>query len=77
MTTTDQSIREIVAEQLCTSPAEIADHDSLSQKHRMDSLDRVEIGLTVEHALKVELDDDVIFRFDTVWQLIEAVEATA
>jgi acyl carrier protein len=42
----------------------------------MDSLDRVEIGLTVEHVLKVELDDDVMFRFDTVWQLIEAVEAT-
>jgi acyl carrier protein len=76
MTTTDQSIREIVAEQLCVSPAEIADHDSLSQKHRMDSLDRVEIGLTVEHVLKVELDDDVMFRFDTIWQLIEAVEAT-
>jgi acyl carrier protein len=75
VTTTDQSIREIVAEQLCISPAEIADHDSLSQKHRMDSLDRVEIGLTVEHVLKVELDDDVMFRFDTVWQLIEAVEA--
>jgi acyl carrier protein len=74
MTTADQ-LRSIVAEQLCTSPAEIADHDSLSQKHRMDSLDRVEIGLTVEHVLKVELDDDVMFRFDTVWQLIEAVEA--
>jgi acyl carrier protein len=75
MTTTAQSIRDIVREQLCASPAEIADHDSLSQKHRMDSLDRVEIGLTVEHVLKVELDDDVMFRFDTVWQLIEAVEA--
>lgn len=75
MTTTAQRIREIVAEQLCVSPVEIADHDSLSQKHKMDSLDRVEIGLTVEHVLKVELDDDVMFRFDTVWQLIEAVEA--
>jgi acyl carrier protein len=77
MTTTAQSIREIVAEQLCVSPTEIADHDSLSQKHRMDSLDRVEIGLTVEHVLKVELDDNVMFRFDTVWQLIEVVEAVA
>ena len=73
MTTAAQSIREIVAEQLCTSPAAIADHDSLSQKHRMDSLDRVEIGLTVEHVLKVELDDDVMFRFDTVSQLVDVV----
>ena len=76
MTTTAQSIREIIAEQLCASPTEIADHDSLSQKHRMDSLDRVEIGLTVEHVLKVELDDDVMFRFDTIAALIEAVETT-
>lgn len=76
MTTTAQSIREIVAEQLCMSPAEISDHDSLSQKHKMDSLDRVEIGLTVEHVLKVELDDDVMFRFDTIAALIEAVETT-
>jgi len=75
MTTTAQSIREIVREQLCLSPGEVSDYDSLSQKHKMDSLDRVEIGLTVEHVLKVELDDDVMFRFDTTFQLIEAVEA--
>jgi len=76
MTTAAQQLREIIAEQLCVSPAEISDHDSLSQKHKMDSLDRVEIGLTVEHVLKVELDDDVMFSFDTTFQLIEAVEAT-
>jgi len=75
-TTLADQIRSIVAEQLCMPPAEIADHDSLSQKHRMDSLDRVEIGLTVEHVLKVELDDDVMFRFDTIAALIEAVETT-
>lgn len=77
MPTTAETIREIVADQLSLSPGEIADHDSLSQKHRMDSLDRVEIGLTIEHVLKVELDDDVMFRFDTIFQLIEAVEAIA
>jgi acyl carrier protein len=75
--TTAQQIREIVAEQLCMSYGMAADHESLSEKYRMDSLDRVEIGLTVEHALSVELDDDVLFRFDTTAQLIEAVEAAA
>jgi len=75
MTTTAQSIREIVAEQLCLG-CEAADHDSLSGQFGMDNLDRVEIIMAIEDDLGIELSDDLMDGFDTVWQLIEAVETT-
>lgn len=74
MTAADQ-IRGIVREQLCLSPGEASDHDSLSAKYQMDSLDQAEIILAIEDVLKIELD--ILLKFDTIAALIEAVEATA
>lgn len=74
MTAADQ-IRSIVREQLCLSPGEASDHDSLSAKYQMDSLDQAEIIIAIECELAIELD--ILLKFDTIWQLIEAVEAVA
>lgn len=66
---TSEVIRQIVIDQLGSIPA---NDDSLSQLHQMDSLDEAEIILTVEDALCIELD--LYFRFDTLFELIEAVK---
>lgn len=71
MATTAETIRAIVADQLFLS-VDISDHDSLSGLG-MDSLDMAEIVLAVEHDLGIDLD--LMMKFDTVFQLIEAVEA--
>lgn len=76
MSTVANQIRSIVRDQLCLSPGEASDHDSLRQ-YGMDSLDAAEIILTVEDALGIEIDDSVMFKFDTVSQLVEAVDAVA
>jgi len=72
MSTTAESIREIVREQLCLSPGEASDYESLKEKYQMDSLDMAEIILAVED-IGVELP--LTYEFDTIRQLIEAVEA--
>lgn len=73
--TVRSTLRSIVAEQLCISPDEASDHDSLSERYQMDSLDQAEIIIAIECDLAIELDLDL--SFDTVSQLIEAVEAVA
>lgn len=75
MITTETSIRGIVTEQLYLSPGEASDHDSLSAKYQMDGLDQAEIIIAIECELAIVLD--ILMKFDTIWQLIEAVEATA
>jgi acyl carrier protein len=73
MPTLADKIVEIVAEQLCFFCTDAAKHESLSDLYHMDSLDRAEIILAVECDLGIELPID--FSFDTISQLIEAVEA--
>lgn len=71
--TVRSTIRAIVAEQLCIPPDEASDHDSLSERYQMDSLDQAEIIMAIEDDLKIELD--LATEFDTTFQLVEAVEA--
>jgi acyl carrier protein len=74
MTTTASRIREIVAEQLCLDMGKVTEHESLTNAHGMDSLDRVEIVITLEDEFDIDIPDERMEKFDTVWQLIEVVE---
>lgn len=71
MKLTADSVREIVAEQLGFFLSEASDYDSLTENYGMDSLDMVEIVLAVED-MGIELP--LTYEFDTIRQLIEAVE---
>lgn len=75
MSTIEERIKPILAEQFCCEANEIDLSADLAEKYGADSLDQVELVMTVEDEFEIEIPDDDMFAIKTGQQLIDLVRA--
>ena len=67
-------IKEIVAEQLDLDPAKITMDSNIVEDLEADSLDVVDLVMSLEDAFGVEVPDEVIEGFKTVGDVVRYIE---
>lgn len=72
ITTIQATIYQVIAEQLCIPQSEITLDSNLSTLGA-DSLDMVELMLTLEDTFDIEIDEVELWGVETVQQVIELV----
>lgn len=68
-------LKEIIAEQLNIEGASIKPDTNLMKDLEADSLDAVEIIMTLEEEYDIEIPDEEAERFQTVEDIVKYVEA--
>lgn len=68
-----ERIKEIIAEQIGVKPSEI-EMDSTFEDLGVDSLDAIEITMSIEEQFEVEIPDEVIEKIVSVRELADYVE---
>lgn len=69
-----ERIRQIAAERLGTDPDRVQLHSRLVEDLGADSLDRVELLVTLEDELGIEVPDEVVEALNTVGDVVAFVE---
>jgi acyl carrier protein len=69
-----QRVREIVAEDLGVSVDRCADEARFDEDLNADSLDKVEMAMTIEDAFGMQINDEQLEPVKTVGQLVKFVE---
>jgi acyl carrier protein len=75
MPTIEERIKPILAAQFCKEIDEIDLSANIAEKYESDSLDLVEVTMTVEDEFGIEIPDDDMFAVKTGQQLIDLVRA--
>ena len=65
---------EIIAAELSVDESKITDESSLQDDLGADSLDGINIGLAIEDAFKIKVEDEVLQEFRTVKDIVGALE---
>lgn len=71
----EQRVKKIIAEQLGVNEAEIKNESSFVGDLGADSLDTVEVVMTLEEAFEFEIPDEEAEKITTVQQVIDYVSA--
>lgn len=67
-------VNKTLSELLMLDVDSILPEDNLKKDHGMDSLDAVEIVMTIEKEINVSVSDDVLQHMDTVADIYKMVE---
>jgi len=67
-------VKEVVVEQLGVDPAEVVAKANLFNDLGMDSLDNVELVMSIEEEFGIEIDDEAAAKFVTVNDITEHVK---
>lgn len=63
--TTEEKLRNIVADQLMVDTSDVTENSSLTEDLRADSLDLVELTMNVEEGFDIEIEDGDAERWKT------------
>ena len=74
---TFDKLRDIIAEQLDIAADEIAESTSLSEDLGADSLDIVEMMMSIEETFGIEIADEDAKEFKTIADVVAYIEARA
>ena len=69
-----QKVKSLIAEQLGMSPDEITETSDLINELNADSLDIVQMLISLENEFNVEFDDDEIKVIKTVGDVVKFIE---
>ncbi|MCC8074083.1 MAG: acyl carrier protein [Clostridiales bacterium] len=70
-----EKIKEILLEQFDIEEAEITNDSLLVEDLGADSLDAIDIVMSVEDEFKVEVPDEIIEKMETVGDIVSFVES--
>lgn len=71
---TIEKVKEIIAEQLCISAAEIKDDANVIEDLGADSLDIVELLMSFEDEFGVSIPDDKLEELKTIPQIVKIID---
>jgi acyl carrier protein len=77
MSSVEERVKKIVAEQLSTSEDQITNESSFVDDLGADSLDTVELVMALEEEFDLEIPDDEAEKITTVQQAIDHINAAA
>lgn len=77
MSSIEERVKKIVAEQLSTSEDEISNTSSFVDDLGADSLDTVELVMALEEEFNCEIPDDEAEKITTVQQAVDHINAAA
>ncbi len=77
MSTIEESVKKIVAEQLGVQEEEVTNSDSFVEDLGADSLDTVELVMALEEEFETEIPDEQAEKITTVQEAIDYVTAHA
>ena len=77
MSSVEERVKKIVAEQLSTSEDQISNEASFVDDLGADSLDTVELAMALEEEFDLEIPDDEAEKITTVQQAIDHINAAA
>lgn len=69
-----EKLKEILAEQLDIDPQEITKDSLLIEDLGADSLDAIDIVMSVEDEFKLEVPDEIIEKIETVGDMLNFIE---
>lgn len=69
-----EKVKELIADQLCISPDDIADDADIVHDLGADSLDVVEMLMTLEDEFGIKLKDDEVNKIRSVKAICEIIE---
>ncbi len=75
MSTID-TVKKIIAEQLCISTDDIKDDANILEDLGADSLDVVELLMTFEDEFNVSIPDDKLEELKTIPQIVKLIDET-
>ncbi len=70
-----EKVKELIAEQLCLSPDDIADDADIVDDLGADSLDVVEMLMLLEDNFSIKIPDDQVDKLRTVNDICKIIEA--
>ncbi len=70
-----EKVKELIADQLCISPDDIADDADIVVDLGADSLDVVEMLMTLEDEFGIKLKDDQVNKIRSVNAICEIIES--
>ncbi len=71
---TIETVKKIIAEQLCISTEDIKDDANIIEDLGADSLDVVELLMTFEDEFKVSIPDDKLEELKTIPQIVKVID---
>lgn len=75
MTTIEERIKPIIAEQFCVAVTEIDLAANIAERYSSDSLDLVELTMAIEDEFGLEVPDETMWEFKTGQQVVDYVRA--
>ena len=75
MSTIEEQVKNIVAEQLGVKEEEVKNESSFVDDLGADSLDTVELVMALEEEFEIEIPDEVAEKITTVQQAIDHIKA--
>ncbi|NLJ95010.1 MAG: acyl carrier protein [Clostridiaceae bacterium] len=69
-----EKVKEIIAETMGITEEEIAMDSHLIDDLGADSIDAVELSISIEETFDLDLDDDDILKFEKVSDIVEFLE---
>ena len=69
-----ETVKKIIAEQLCISTDDIKDDARIIEDLNADSLDVVELLMAFEDEFKVSIPDDKLEELKTIPQIVKLIE---
>jgi len=73
MSTVEERVKEIVAEQLSVSKEQVTNEASFVDDLGADSLDTVELVMALEEAFEIEIPDEDAEKITTIQQAIDYI----
>lgn len=70
-----ENVKEILAEQFDMSPSDIELTSKLTEDLGADSLDAIDIVMSIEDEYSIEVPDEVIEKMKTVEDIVSFIEA--
>lgn len=75
MSTIEERIKPIFAEQFCVPVTEIDLAANIAERYSSDSLDLVELTMAIEDEFELEVPDETMWEFKTGQQVVDYVRA--
>ena len=69
-----ETVKSVVAEQLCIDESEITMDSSFNDDLEADSLDIVELMMALEDEFKIEISDDDAGKISTIGDVVEYIK---
>lgn len=69
-----ERVKKLIADQLCISVDEIKEDSNIMEDLGADSLDIVELLMSLEDEFKVSIPDEKVSELKTVEQIVKAIE---